>query len=121
MKKKLTNKLIISLILLLISLASFNWQIDDPSGQLEAGAVYWGFPLPWIKTGPFYAGYLGEYIKRVGVVQILDEGGLSQPRPLLIGLILDLVFYLGVVLMALRLIDNIRAKFTKTTFLHDRH
>lgn len=52
--------------MLFLSLLVFGWAISDPTGELEAASVLWGYPLPWLSTGYFYAGVAGEFIRSNG-------------------------------------------------------
>ena len=93
-KKTWARILATALALLLLSLLIFDWHISDPTGELEGASMFWGHPLAWIRTGYFYAGFVGEAIRsQGGYAYIFAQPWYTNPVVLLNHLVFDASFF----------------------------
>ena len=61
----------------------------------EAGLLRRGFPHPMVKSGPFYAGYLGTLAREGGREYLMNAtGAFWNPQPYIPGIFANIAFYI---------------------------
>lgn len=87
-RRRLLGTALLACLLLTGSLL-VHWIRHSPSSE-EAGLFLWGFPLPWVATGPAHVGIGGS------TNPLEAAGAFAHPRILGVGLALDALFWLAV-------------------------
>ena len=95
--KSIVLSLVVGLGLTGVSLRYIEFQMAPFSE--EAGIITRGFPHPILKSGPFYAGYVGALAKEGGKEYFMNApGAFTNPRIYAPGIIANIVFYIGLVI-----------------------
>lgn len=95
---------VIFIVVVVIMMVSSLYVVDFRMREFseEAGIALWGFPFPMVETGPFYAGYVGQYADRGGPNYIRQQTSLfDAPTIVGSGVFLNFVCYssMGIAVM----------------------